>query len=63
MLAKKNLDRRICDIESESKNTQTYREFIIQSEEEFGLRPRNLDNMSNEQLTEYLDFLDFLWGK
>ncbi|WP_026572894.1 hypothetical protein [Bacillus sp. UNC438CL73TsuS30] len=63
MLATKNLDRRICDIESESQNTQTYREFIKQSEDEFGLRPRNLDHMSNEQLTQYLDFLDFLWGK
>ncbi|MDR6999603.1 hypothetical protein [Neobacillus niacini] len=63
MLAKINLDSRICEIELDSIKTQTYREFIKQSEVEFGLKPRDLDNMSTTQLSEYLDFLDFLWAK
>lgn len=56
------LDKRICDVEG-VENTQTYREFIRESEEEFELEKMDLDNMSDENLTEYINFLDYLWSK
>lgn len=56
------LDKRICDVEG-VENTQTYREFIRESEEEFELEQMDLDNMSDENLTEYINFLDYLWIK
>lgn len=59
----KQLDVKICDVVSEAFNTQTYREFIRETEETFGLAPRNLDSMSDEQLNNYLDFMDELWSK
>ena len=63
LITKNDLDTRICDHEPESRNTQTYREFIRQSEEEFEFRPRDLDSMSYSELNGYLDFLDDLWRK
>jgi hypothetical protein len=63
MIRKDELDKRICDIEEETTNTQTYREFIQQSENEFGMEPQNLDSMTQEELNKYLNFLDYLWTK
>jgi hypothetical protein len=63
MIRKDELDKRICDIEEGTTNTQTYREFIKQSENEFGMEPQNLDSMSQEELNKYLNFLDYLWTK
>ena len=57
------LDKRICDVEKQASNTQTFREFIRESEEEFEIAPANLDSMNNQELTNYLDFLDELWWK
>ena len=34
---KENLDKRICDCEEGAENTETYREFIVVSENEFGI--------------------------
>lgn len=62
-LTKERLDKRICDIQKYAKNTQTYREFIVESEKEFGMEHRDLDGMTDENLNEYLEFLDYLWGK
>lgn len=60
---KKNLDSRICDIE-DGANTETYREFINNSLTEFyGEAKYDLDNMSNKELNELLNFLDELWEK
>lgn len=56
------LDKRIRDVEG-GANTQTYREYIRDSEEEFGLEKMDLDNMLDKNLTEYIDFLDYLWTK
>lgn len=56
------LDKRICDVEG-FENTQTYREFIRESEQEFELEKMDLDNMLDKNLTEYVDFLDYLWTK
>lgn len=61
-LTKDILDSRICDIE-ECKNTQTYREFIRETENAFGIAPQNLDNIDDEELNAYLDYLDDLWIK
>lgn len=60
---KEVLDNRICDIEKDAGNTQTYRQYIIQTENEFGLESLDLDTMSNKKLEKYLDFLDELWIK
>lgn len=63
MISKGNLDKRICDIEVGTTNTQTYREFIRQSEEEFGIEPENIDEMYDSELREYMEQLDYLWEK
>lgn len=60
---KNDLDKRICDCIEEAENTQTYREFIRQSEEWFDMNKANIDGMSEEQLKDYMDFLDYLWSK
>ncbi|EIS9525225.1 hypothetical protein GSQ54_16155 [Clostridioides difficile] len=59
-MKKGDLDKRICDVEIEADNTQTYREFIVEAEEEIGTGSADLDNMTDEELTVYLDFLDEL---
>jgi hypothetical protein len=62
VLTKENLDKRICDSEG-SANEETFRTFIMDSEEEFGMEPRDLDSMTDEELHDYLGFLDYLWTK
>lgn len=59
---KEILDERICDIEG-GRNTQTYREFIRESEEEFGLEYRDLESMTDKELNDYVEYLDYLWTK
>ncbi|HBG7747381.1 hypothetical protein RYE13_17795 [Clostridioides difficile] len=46
-MKKGDLDKRICDVE-------------IEAEEEIGTGSADLDNMTDEELTVYLDFLDEL---
>lgn len=62
-ITKKQLDVRICDFEPETENTETYREFIQNSEDEFEIERHPLDEMSDEELNNHLEFLDYLWGK
>lgn len=62
-MLKENLDKRICDCEEGIENTQTYREFIRESEDEFEIEHSNLDLMKEEELQNYLDFMDELWCK
>ena len=57
-----DLDKRICDIEEGANNTETLREFIKRSEK-FELEPVDLDSMSEEDLNNYIDYLDRLWEK
>ncbi|MCC0744959.1 hypothetical protein KGF43_20935 [Clostridioides sp. ZZV14-6044] len=59
-MRKEDLDKRICDVEIEFPNMQTYREFIVEAEKEIGTGSADLDNMTDEELTVYLDFLDEL---
>jgi hypothetical protein len=63
MITVKDLDKRICDIEKDSGNDETFREFIINTENDFDLIPKDIDNMSDEQLNEYIEWLDYLWTK
>ena len=63
MSLKENLDKRICDCESDADNTLTYREFIRAAEEEFGMEKSNLDSMNEEELKNHLDFIDYLYEK
>lgn len=62
-ITKKHLDKRICDIEPNAENTQTYREFINESEHEFDLLPCDLDKMKDSHINRYMEFLDDLWSK
>jgi hypothetical protein len=62
-ITKQLLDVRICDHVPKTNNEETYREFIRNSEDEFELLPCDLDNMDDETLNLYLDFLDDLWNK
>ena len=63
MLLKENLDKRICDCEPGADNTLTYREFIRVSEEELEMEKANLDSMPEEELKDYLNFIDYLYEK
>lgn len=45
------------------ENTETPREFIRNSEEEFGMKPADIDNMPEDELNGYIEFLDYLWNK
>lgn len=58
-----NLDTPINELEPLASNKQTPREYIRQSEEEFGLEPADIDNMNETQLEDYMDELDYLWDK
>lgn len=60
---KENLDNRICDIIDGASNTQTFREYFKEAEEEFCMEPSDLDNMEEVDLVRYLDFLDDLMMK
>ena len=56
------LDKRICDVEG-GNNTETYREFIRESEKEFCLYLGNIDKCDDDTLTALINWLDDLWGK
>ncbi|AEZ50196.1 hypothetical protein BCPG3_037 [Bacillus phage BCPG3] len=45
------------------QNDQTFREFIRESEAYFGMAPRDLESLTDEELNSYSDFLDELWNK
>lgn len=57
---KEFLNKRICDTE-ECSNTETWNEFIISAEEEFGLR--HIEIKDYDQFKRYIDFLDELYYK
>ncbi len=58
-----NIDTRFCDFEEGTTNKETPREFIRNTEKEFGIPYANIDNMSEGKLNRYIDHLDDLWGK
>lgn len=63
MITKADLDTRICDFYGQGDNEETFREYIRSSEDYFGMHEENLDDIFDEDLQEYIDFLDELWGK
>ena len=56
------IDKRICDCE-DCSNTQTYREFIVESYLEFGLGAPTLDQLKDDDLDRLIDFCDDLYMK
>lgn len=62
MLTHKYLDERICDCE-ECENTQTYREYIRDSEIELGMDNAPLDKFDDKLLNDYFEFINYLWEK
>ena len=52
-ITKEMLDRKIKDFEDGCEHDLTFREFIIELEEELGLEHLNLDNMTDDELNEY----------
>lgn len=62
-LTQELLHKRICDVEPEATNEETYAEFIKEAEEGFDMRPLDLETMTTEELTEYMDYIDYLYGK
>lgn len=66
-LTKELLDKRICDVKEGLDSTETYREFIHNSEKFFGLSKPTTDEMLDEaldaDLNKYFKFLCKLWLK
>lgn len=65
-MIKEDFDKRICDCEPNATNTETYREFLVNSIHHFyGLEAiiPNFDNMSEEELNDRIDEMDWLWEK
>lgn len=65
-MRKEDLDKRICDVEKKATNTETYREFIINSIHYFyGEKTPipNFDKISKEELNDIIEELDYLWEK
>lgn len=62
-MLKSQLDMRICDCEYGAINTQTYREFIREAEQEINGFHEDLDSMTEDKLNEHLYNLDYLLSK
>lgn len=58
-----DLDKKICDLEEGATNTETLREFIRNSENNFCIAKEDLNSLSEEKLNEYIEWLDYLWEK
>ena len=56
------IDKRICDCE-DCSNTQTYRDFIMESYLEFGCGIPDLEQLKDDDLDRLIDFCDDLWMK
>ena len=52
MISKNDLDKRICDLEGGS-NEQTYREYIRETEEEFGIGEMDIEELTQTELFKY----------
>ncbi len=65
-MRKEDLDKRICDVEPDATNTETYREFIINSIYHFcgekAFIP-DFDKMYEEELNNIIEDFDYLWTK
>ena len=65
-MKKTDLDKRICDVEPNATNDETYREFIINAMRELygdDVRISDIDSKTEEELNDWIDDLDYLLGK
>lgn len=62
-ITKEMLNKRICDVEKGVTNTQTFKEFIRESEVYFGLKKFDLNITNDQDINVYIDFIDYLWTK
>lgn len=62
-ITKEDIDTPFCDLIEGATNPETPREFIRDSEEEFGFGKKDINNMSEDELNVYIDQLEVLWGK
>lgn len=62
-IKKEHLDLPFSSLIAGVENDESPREFIRNSEREFGMRMADIENMSEEELNGYIDFLDYLWTK
>lgn len=63
MVSREDLDKRICDIYEEEDGIHTLREWIKECEEEYGLEEKDLDNIREDKLMEYIEWLEYLREK
>ncbi|PFP30204.1 hypothetical protein COJ96_05680 [Bacillus sp. AFS073361] len=62
-IKKEHLDIPFCSLIVGATNDESPREFIRNSEREFGMSMADIDNMSEEELNGYIEHLDYLWDK
>lgn len=62
-IKKEDLDKRVCDIYEEEVGTNTLREWIIECEDEYEIRNKDLNNMTDEEINEYVEWLEYLGEK
>lgn len=62
-IAKEHLDTPISQLVDGATNTETLREFIRNTEEEFNIQPADLEALTQKELNNYVGVLDELWGK
>ena len=55
-VCKANLDKKV-------NSEETLRDFIRNSETEFEFTHADIDNIPDEELEDYVEWLDDLWGK
>lgn len=53
----------VASLDDDVNPDETLREYIRNTEEEFSMRPMELDEMEDQSLKSYVDFLDYLWTK
>lgn len=57
------LMKRICDVETDCENSQTYIEYIAETLEEHGMEFRYDDIETDQKFTDMMNFCDMLWEK
>jgi hypothetical protein len=65
-MKKSDFDKRICDVEPNADNTETYREFLINSMRHIygdDVPIPDFDNMTEEELNDRIDEMDWLLDK
>ncbi len=65
-MKKADLDKRICDVEPNATNTETYREFIVNAMHALygdDTHISDIDSKTEEELNNWIDDLDYLLSK